>query len=136
MSNPTLQSIKDRFAAVRDKIGFERQQIIELQSNPREYQGKVATDFNRELRDLKQEEKKYNQDFREQQAILNSTGGKSRNQTLQEFVLLFFYIGFALLSVSLSIFAYVQGVPSAIVKVLGASIFIGLLVTGLIIRYA
>lgn len=134
MANPSLRSIKEEFERVRNDIGYERQQIIELQSNPQI--SASATALKKELRDLKQEEKKYNQDFREQQAILNSKGGKSRNQTLQEFVLLFFYIGFALLAISLTLLAYVQGAPSAILKSIGLSIFIGLLVTGIIIRYA
>ena len=131
MSNPSFADIKSRFTAVKEQIGNERSKIIELVSQT----SNTGIELKQELRDLKQEEKKYDQDFREQQAIINSRGGKTREQTLQEFVLVFFYVGFALLSVSLATYVSIQNSGGS-GKVIGIMAFIGLLITGIIIRYA
>ena len=133
MSNPSFAEIKQRFNAVKESIGVERAEIISLASAS--FDSNTGLQLKQELRDLKQEEKKYDQDFREQQAIVNSRGGKTREQTLQEFVLVFFYIGFALLSVSLAAYVSIQNGGSA-GKVIGIMAFIGLMITGIIIRYA
>ena len=142
MTTP-FAGIYDRFVRVRDSIGIERAKIIELNQKNRLATGNADGQvlFQQELRDLKEEEKKYNQDFREQQAILQSKGGKSREQTLQEFVLLFFYIAFGLLAISLAVYVGITSEDGTtpwgqIIKIIGLMVFIGMLVTGIIIRYA
>ena len=131
---PSFADIKERFTQVKDKIQMERAGIIELYTQPVDT---AALSIKKELRDLKLEETRYDQDFREQQAILQSRGGKTREQTLQEFVLLFFYVGFVMVSIALAVFTAIQnGNPVDAAKVLGIMVFVGLLVTGIIIRYA
>ena len=125
---------KDRFIRVKDAIAVERAGILELYNQPVD---RTSLAFKQEIRDLQQEETRYDQEFREQQAILQSRGGKSREQTLQEFVLLFFYVGFVMVSIALAVYTAIQnGNPMNAAKVIGIMTFIGLLVTGLIIRYA
>ena len=135
---PTVGEIATRVKDLRD-------QVTVLQSSISDSYTKYATGgssskslkFNSQIRDLKDEADKYDNEFREHERFLQKTGGKPRHQTLQEFVLLFFWTAFTLLTVSLAIFAYtstqVYGNP---LKIIGLMLFIGLLVTAILIRYA
>jgi hypothetical protein len=135
---PTVGEIATRVKDLKDEVTV-------LQSSIRDSYTKYATGsltnqsmkFNGQIRDLKEEGDKYDNEFREHERFLQKTGGKPRHQTLQEFVLLFFWTAFTLLTVSLAIFSYsstqVYGNP---LKIVGLMLFIGLLVTAILIRYA
>jgi hypothetical protein len=63
---------------------------------------------------------------------------KRRTQTLQEFVLLFFYVSFAIFSVALIIYAFLEGGQSysAAGKMLGLCLVLCLAITAILIRVA
>jgi len=63
---------------------------------------------------------------------------KRRRQTLQEFVLLFFYISFAILTIALMIYAYLENGNNmtAAAKVFGFSCIIALAMTGILVKVA
>jgi hypothetical protein len=63
---------------------------------------------------------------------------KRRRQTLQEFVLLFFYISFAILTIALMIYAYLENGNNitAAAKVFGFSCIIALAMTGVLVKVA
>jgi hypothetical protein len=93
--------------------------------------------YNSQIRDLKEEQTKYDKMFEDEQKKLSDSGGKTREQTLQEFVILFFYIGYIVLSITLAIFFYTRTQSILdIVKILGLMFFIGLVITALILRLA
>ena len=90
-----------------------------------------------QIRDLQEEADKYDTEFRKQERFIQSTGGKTRHQTLQEFVILFFYTAFVLLTVSLAVYAYITSQTWINpLKIIGLMLFIGLLTTAIILRYA
>ena len=79
----------------------------------------------------------YDQQFEQEEAKIQAMGGKTRAQTLQEFVLLFFYISLLLLIISITIytFATTKNVKETL-KVFGILAFSAFILTGLLMRSA
>ncbi len=79
----------------------------------------------------------YDQQFEQEEAKIQAMGGKTRAQTLQEFVLLFFYISLLLLIISITIytFATTKNVKETL-KVFGMLAFSAFIITGLLMRSA
>jgi hypothetical protein len=75
----------------------------------------------------------YDRLFQEQEAVLQASGGKSRAQTLQEYVLLFFFIAFAILSITVTVFSQMKTGKG--IQVFGLMALIIVLSSGFIIRY-
>ena len=72
--------------------------------------------------------------FEEAEYKVQASGGKSRKQTLQEFVILFFFVAYAAFTVSLVLYGRALGV--SIAKIFGIMAFSLLMISGIIIRYA
>ncbi len=111
--------------------------VITKSFNDYAVEGASKVGYNSQIRDLKEEQDKYDKMFEDEQKKVSDSGGKTRDQTLQEFVILFFYIGYIVLSITLAFFFYTrtQSIRD-IVKILGLMFFIGLVVTALILRLA
>lgn len=95
-----------------------------------------SLEFEREIRDLKEEEKKYDKEFVNEHTLY---GVKTRKQTLQEFILLFFYISLGVFFISLAMITYVKTPENSLkesLKVFGAGFLIVILLTAILIRYA
>ena len=75
-----------------------------------------------------------NRQFEEAQYKFQASGGKSRRQTLQEFVILFFFVAYAAFTISLILYGKAVGVSTA--KIFGGMTFSLLMISGIIIRYA
>ena len=87
-----------------------------------------------EIDALKEEADTYDRKFEEEQYKFLLNGGKSRKQTLQEFVILFFFVSYALLTVSFIVFGNATGISTA--KIFFGMLFILLMISGIILRYA
>ena len=90
---------------------------------------------------LKEQAETYDREFEEEQyKRKNSYGGRGRKQTLQEFVLMFFYISFGLLTASLVFYAHATAVPgtgsASTLKIVAGMAFILLVVTAALVRYS
>ena len=83
---------------------------------------------------LKQQADEYDRKFEEAQYKFQVSGGKSRKQTLQEFVIFFFFVGYALLTVSLILYGRAVGISTG--KIFGGMLFLMFIIAGIIIRYA
>jgi hypothetical protein len=83
---------------------------------------------------LNQQAAEYDRQFEEAQYKFQASGGKSRKQTLQEFVILFFFVGYALFTISLILYGQAVGISTA--KIFGGMLFLLLIITGIIVRYA
>jgi hypothetical protein len=75
-----------------------------------------------------------NRKFEDAQYKFQASGGKSRRQTLQEFVILFFFVAYAAFTVSIILYGRAVGVSTA--KIFGGMAFALLMISGIIIRYA
>jgi hypothetical protein len=89
---------------------------------------------NSEIDALKEEADRYDRKFEEEQYKFLLNGGKSRKQTLQEFVILFFFVSYALLTVSFIVYGNAMDIST--VKIFFGMLFILLMISGIIIRYA
>ena len=74
--------------------------------------------------------------FEEEEANAQVKGKKTRRQTLQEFILLFFYCAYAILSAAVIMYAYIEKGSSNALSVTGIMVVIAFVITGLIIRLA
>jgi hypothetical protein len=83
---------------------------------------------------LNQQAAEYDRKFEEAQYKFQASGGKTRKQTLQEFVILFFFVGYAFFTVSLILYGQTVGISTA--KIFGGMFFLMLIIAGIIIRYA
>ena len=83
---------------------------------------------------LNEEADRYDRKFEEEQYKFLLNGGKSRKQTLQEFVILFFFVSYALLTVSFIVYGNAMDIST--VKIFFGMLFILLMISGIIIRYA
>ena len=90
-----------------------------------------------EIQKLKDQATNYDSQFEEEEAKLQAMGGKTRKQTLQEFVLLFFYISAVLFSVSVLVYTQIVEQNSKKTTQMAIALFFILFVTtGILIRYA
>jgi hypothetical protein len=86
------------------------------------------------IENLKQQAAEYDRKFEEAQYKFQVNGGKTRKQTLQEFVILFFFVGYSLFTVSLVLYSRATGGSPG--TIFGGMLFLMLIITGIIIRYA
>ena len=87
-----------------------------------------------EITYLNQQTEATERQFVEAQYKFKASGGKSRKQTLQEFILLFFFVAYALFTVSLIVYGRAVGIST--LKIFGIMSIMLLVITGIIIRYA
>ncbi len=127
---PTLADLKTRVQDLLDryntvKLRFENP--TSMNKNIQSVKGQTKT--------LNQQAEQYNREFEEEQAKFAALGGKTRKQTLQEFVLLFFFVSYLLFIVAMATYSSVTEGSSAAAKMIGIGI-LGLgLVSGFIIRF-
>jgi hypothetical protein len=90
-----------------------------------------------QIQKLKDEATTYDTQFEEEESKIQAMGGKSRKQTLQEFVLFFFYLAFILFIISVVVYTSVKEQNSKKTMQVGvALLFILFVVSGILIRYA
>ena len=78
----------------------------------------------------------YDRMFQEKEGQLQASGGRSRQQTLQEYILTFFFVSFGILAISLSLLSTtLTGVVGKGMQVFGLMFLISILSGALIIRY-
>ena len=87
-----------------------------------------------EIKSLNAKADAANKKFEQAQYKFKASGGKSRKQTLQEFVILFFFVAYAAFTVSLILYGAAVGVST--LKIFGVMAFALLMISGIIIRYA
>jgi negative regulator of genetic competence, sporulation and motility len=87
-----------------------------------------------EIKSLNDQAEAANRKFEEAQYKFKASGGKSRRQTLQEFVILFFFVAYAAFTISIILYGRAVGIST--VKIFGGMAFALLMISGIIIRYA
>jgi len=123
----TVQSLIDQLTILTDSI---TKNYLNLKSSS------TNQDINRRasIQELNQQAAEYDRQFEEAQYKFQAGGGKTRKQTLQEFVILFFFVGYAFFTVSLVLYARATGGSPG--KIFGGMLFLMLIISGIIIRYA
>lgn len=88
----------------------------------------------KDIREFKEKANSYDRQFEEEESRLQAFGGKTRKQTLQEFVLLFFFVAYGILTVAFILYANQVGMDTK--KILASMVFILLVLTAIIVTYA
>jgi hypothetical protein len=139
MAGNTVQSLNLAITAIKDELTSFKTSITSSFNALPIRGGAVGgqdTQMKKEISDFNEKAETDDQQFVEEQARLDARGGKTRKQSLQEFVLLFFFVAYGLLSVALVLLANYTGGSSQAWKTFGLMLFIVLIVAGIIIRYA
>ena len=126
----TIQTILDEITILRDSItkSYNKMNTRSDMSLSNDSISQAAVTA------LTEEAATYDRKFEEAQYKFQANGGKSRKQTLQEFIILFFFVGYSLFTVSLIMYGRVVGISTA--KIFFGMLFALLMISGIIIRYA
>ena len=139
MAGTTVRSLNSAIAAINDELTSLKSSVTSSFNALPTRGGAVGsqdTQMKKEISDFNEKAETDDQQFVEEQARLEARGGKTRKQSLQEFVLLFFFVAYGLLTVALVLLANYTGGSSQAWKTFGLMLFIVFIVTGIIIRYA
>jgi hypothetical protein len=98
--------------------------------------GSIDLTFQKEIRDMHDEANAYDREFEEEEAASQALGGKTRMQTLQEFVLLFFFVAYGIFTASIVLNTYARGQHREALKIVGIMALLLLLIVCFIIQLA
>jgi hypothetical protein len=131
----TVKTYLDRISAVESELIALKASI---QSNASfQLQNMSVKPSAAEIRDLKEQEESYDRKFNDAKAELTVLGGKTRQQTLQEFVLIFFYVSYIVVTIAVTLFVYSQNQSfQETLKVFGLLLLLGFVSLGLIAKYS
>ena len=132
MAGNTVQSLKSAITSIINELTSLTTTIIDYHKRL----NSPSLLIKKEIADFNEKAATDDQQFVEEQARLEARGGKTRKQSLQEFVLLFFFVAYGLLAVALILLANYTGGSAQAWKTFGLMLFIVLIVAGIIIRYA
>jgi hypothetical protein len=112
--------------------------VIDLKSsiNSSAESDATKTMFQNEIRQMKYASTAHDTQFEEEEAKLQASGKKTRQQTLQEFVLLFFFCSYSIFTAAICLYSYLEKGMVEVPKILGILFLLGLVIAGLIIRLA
>lgn len=92
--------------------------------------------FAKEIRDMKNEARAADVLFEEEEMRLQVNGVRSRRQTLQEFVLLFFFTSYAILSAAIILYAYNEKGGNGALQALILMVVLLIVISGFILQLA
>jgi hypothetical protein len=140
MAGKTVQSLNSAITAIINELSSLKTTITDYHTTlnlpPTTRAASSSRAIKKETADFNEKAATDDQQFVEEQARLEARGGKTRKQSLQEFVLLFFFVAYGLLTVALILLANYTGGSTQAWKTFGLMLFIVLIVAGIIIRYA
>jgi hypothetical protein len=125
----TVGQLSNRIKDIFDELTILKSSMTNSYNNIKNV---VTNDSQLEF--IKKQTDTANRQFEEAQYKFQASGGKSRKQTLQEFVILFFFVAYAALTVSLILYGRALGVSTA--KIFSLMAFALLMISGIIVRYA
>jgi len=125
----TVQGLIDELTIITDSITKSYNNL-----NTRSSGASLDIKTQASIETLNQDAAEYDRQFEEAQYKFQASGGKTRKQTLQEFVILFFFVGYSLFTVSLVLYSRATGGSPG--TIFGGMLFLMLIITGIIIRYA
>lgn len=129
----TVKTYLDKIVAYDSELTYLQQSIQNSFSKTSTFDAFQQS----ELQNLKDQAQTFDRKFNDAHEEITALGGKTRRQTLQEFVLLFFTISFVVVAVASCLFTYTT-TQSTIetLKLAGIFVLIGFVGTGLLIQYS
>jgi hypothetical protein len=137
MAGNTVSELNANLTEVTNELTVLTASIKDSYNSSLRASGKAGSQdlsMKKDIREFKETADSYDRQFEEEESRLQAFGGKSRKQTLQEFVLLFFFVAYGILTVAFVLYANQAGMDTK--KILAAMVFILLVLTGIIVTYA
>jgi ABC-type transport system involved in cytochrome bd biosynthesis fused ATPase/permease subunit len=136
MAGKTVADLNDTLASLTDELTVLTSSIKTSLKSVSDTTSLGSQDFSmkKDIREFNEKADTYDRQFEEEESRLQRYGGKTRKQTLQEFVLLFFFVAYGILTVALALYANRVGADP--VKIIALMAFIIMIITALIIAYA
>jgi hypothetical protein len=103
-------TLRDRVNTIADELTILERGISESYDGyARKQVGKEDTSVEKEITELKTQQRTYDRKFQEKEAAFQMVGGKTRKQTLQEYTLLLFFVSYLVFALSLAIWKSAKG---------------------------
>jgi ABC-type transport system involved in cytochrome bd biosynthesis fused ATPase/permease subunit len=137
MAGNTVAELNNSLTSFIDELTVLTASIKDSYNSSIRGPGKVGSQdlsMKKDIREFKQKADSYDRQFEEEESRLQAFGGKTRKQTLQEFIILFFFLAYGFMTVAFLLYANRVGLDTA--KILAAMVFILLVLTAIIITYA
>jgi len=137
MAGNTVSELNANLTSFTDELTILTASIRDSYNSSLRASGKAGSQdlsMKKDIREFKEKADSYDRRFEEEESRLQAFGGKSRKQTLQEFILLFFFVAYGILTVAFILYANQAGMDTK--KILAAMVFILLVLTGVIVTYA
>lgn len=138
MAGNTVGSLNTAITSIIQELIVANSNISESYNNlvTRSSSGSEDIGMKKQINSFLEQAATDDQQFAEEEARLQGYGGKTRKQSLQEFVLLFFFVAYAILTVALVLLANATSGSAQAWKTFGLMLFIIMIVTGIILRYS
>ena len=133
MAGNTVRELNTNLTSFTDELTILTSSIKDSQSSQSNNNSQNVS-MKKDIRELKGEADSDDRKFEEEEGRLQAYGGKSRKQTLQEFIILFFFVAYAILTIAFLLYAHRAGIST--LKVMATMAFILLIITGIIITYS
>ena len=136
MAGNTVSELNANLASAIDELTILTASIKNSYNSSAKGDGKAGSQdysMKKDIREFKESADKDDRQFEEEESRLQAFGGKSRKQTLQEFILLFFFVAYGILTVAFVLYGNQFGLDTK--KILFSMIFILLVITAMIVTY-
>lgn len=131
-----VDSLRIRVNRIADELTILQQGISESYDAYASKQvGTKDTSVEKEITELKTQQKTLDRKFQEKEAQFQMVGGKTRKQTLQEYTLLLFFVSYLVLALSLGIWKSVKGSPKEGAQLFGIMLLTLLPIAGLMFKF-
>lgn len=137
MAGNTVAELNANLTSITEELTVLTSSIKDSYNSSLRATGKVGSQdysMKKDIREFKESANTYDRQFEEEESRLQAFGGKSRKQTLQEFILLFFFVAYGILTVAFLLYANQIGMNTA--KIFAYMVISLLVITGIIISYA
>lgn len=137
MAGNTVADLNEKLTSLTNELTILTNSIktsLNSQSRGDGKEGSQDYSMKKDIREFNEQADSYDRRFEEEESRLQAYGGKTRKQTLQEFILLFFFVAYGILTVAFLLYANKVGMDT--LKILGIMGFMLLILAGIIISYA
>ena len=139
MAGTTVRELNTNLTNIINELVVTKSNITESLNNIKSESSTIGSegiDMKNQANAFLEQAATDDQQFKEEEARLQGYGGKTRKQSLQEFVLLFFFVAYGILTVAIVLLTNYTAGSTQAWKTFGLMLFIIMIVTGIILRYS
>ena len=109
----SIETLRTRVNTITDELTILQSKLSEsFDEYAKKQTGANEPILQSQIASLKEQKNMFDRLFQEKEATLQATGGKTRQQTLQEYNLLFFYISYLVFATTIAIYQAVNSSSS------------------------